>query len=217
MYRPPAFTLDDRQVLVPLLRRAAFGHLVTASADHGLESTSVPFVIDDAATLLRAHLSRANDHWRRLDGVDALMIVPGVDAYVSPRWYPSKASDPRVVPTWNYELVHLRGTVRIVDAVATHDIVRTLTDLHEVATGGSGERPWAVTDAPDEFIERQLRAIVGIELTVEAIEAKRKLSQNRADGDRRGVTDALVASDDLRAVAAGRAMTTLDEPSAERP
>ncbi len=220
MYRPPAFRVDDVALVADLLRRAAFGHLVSTDPEGRLGSSSIPFVVDDQITRVRAHLARANPHWRHLDGADVLLIVPGVDTYISPRWYPSKADDPRVVPTWNYELVHLRGTVRVVDdPAATLEIVRALTDDHEARSTALGERPWAVSDAPDEFVARQLRAIVGIEIAVDEVEATRKLSQNRSDLDRGGVVDALTggpggasAERPERATATGRVMADLDDP-----
>lgn len=191
MYLPPAFAIAEPAQVLERLRSVAFGHLVTA-IDGAPQATAVPFVVDDEVTTVRAHLAKANRHARALDGAEALLIVAGPDAYVSPRWYPSKADDPRVVPTWNYELIHVRGTVRLVDPAKTRSIVEALTDHHEAATSSTAGGPaWAVDDAPPDFIERQLRAIVGIELTVEQIDAKHKLSQNRSEPDRLGVLDAL--------------------------
>lgn len=217
MYQPPAFVVEDRSIVLDLLRRRAFGHLVTAGPETGpgVEATAVPFVVDDELTTLRAHVARANRHWRSIGtGIEALLIVPGVDAYVSPRWYPSKADDPKVVPTWNYEVVHLRGPIRVVDdAEGKLDIVRALTDHNEAATVEPGGTAWAVSDAPDDFITRQLRAIVGLALTIESIEATGKLSQNRAEPDRLGVIAGLAGSTDPTARATGERMAT--PPSAE--
>ncbi len=212
MYQPPAFLVDDPTTILGSLRRAGFGHLVTVGDDAVPEASALPFLVDDEVTTVRAHLARANRHWRSIDGAGALLIVPGVDAYVSPRWYPSKATDPKVVPTWNYELVHLRGTVRVVDdGQGKLDIVRTLTDHHEALTGAGpgpagGGPAWAVSDAPDDFVERQLRAIVGIELSVESVEANWKLSQNRPEADRVGVRDALTAGPEARSRETGALM-----------
>lgn len=165
-------------------------------------------------TTVRAHLARANDHWRSLDGAAALLIVPLSDAYVSPSWYPSKADDARLVPTWNYEIVHAHGTVDIRDdATFVEQVVRELTERHEAQRVAATPTPpaWSVDDAPADFIERQLRAIVGIELTVTHVEAKRKPSQNRNDADRRGVADGLGASPDTRARRVGEAMGPPDQ------
>ena len=214
MYRPQAFAIDDHAEVLELLRAAAFGHFVTTDPDRDLQATALPFVVDDQLTTVRAHVARANPHWRHADGADALLIVAGVDAYVSPRWYPTKATDPRVVPTWNYELVHLRGTVRVVDdREAKRAIVEALTDHHESRTQSpeAGPEPWTVADAPDDFVDRMLRALVGLEIAVSDVEAKRKLSQNRPDADRRSVADALTASADHGAAATGQQMAGLDD------
>jgi len=160
-------------------------------------------------TAMRAHFARANPHWRRLDGAGALMIVPVVDAYLSPSWYPSKHEDPRVVPTWNYEVVHLHATVHVRDDPAfVESVVRALTDLHETSRVRDAPTPavWSVDDAPAEFIARQLRAIVGVELTIDRVEAKRKLSQNRSEEDRAGVVAGLRSSGGPRRVAVADAM-----------
>jgi transcriptional regulator len=117
------------------------------------------------------------------------------DGYVSPSWYPSKAEHGKVVPTWNYELVHVHGTVRVHDDPAwVRLLVTDLTDRHESARYAPPDG-WQVTDAPPDFIDAQLRAIVGVEVEISSIEAKRKLSQNRPDGDRTGVETALATSD----------------------
>ncbi len=162
----------------------------------GLAATALPFLIDDELTLLRAHFARGNPHWRTIDGADGMMIVPSADAYVSPRWYPSKADDGKVVPTWNYELVHLHGTIEIHDDAAwKRQVVEDLTVHNErrASAAGPGEA-WAVDDAPAAFIEQQLKAIVGVELHIARIDAKRKLSQNKSESDRAGAADGLARS-----------------------
>ncbi len=140
---------------------------------------------------LLGHLAIANDQWKTaLPGAQALAIVRGPQAYISPAWYESKARHGRVVPTWNYEAVHLTGTVTFhQDPEWLRAFVTRLTRLHE----GGREQPWAVTDAPPEYIDGQLRAIVGVELTIAAVEAKQKLSQNRSELDREGVVAGLRA------------------------
>ena len=138
---------------------------------------------------LLGHIAIANDQWKTaLPGAQALAIVRGPQAYISPSWYESKARHGRVVPTWNYEAVHLTGTIGFhTDPEWLRAFVTRLTRLHE----GGREHPWAVTDAPPDYIDGQLRAIVGVELTITAIEAKQKLSQNRSDLDRAGVVTGL--------------------------
>lgn len=196
MYVPSHFSLEDQAEIRGFLRSTVFGHLVTTD-ESGLASTALPFIIDDDLTHVRAHFAKANPHWRTIDGVDSLFIVPGVDAYISPRWYPSKGEHGKVVPTWNYELVHLRGTIEIHDdPVWTRGLVEELTDRNERRLSASdGDVPWTVGDAPEDFIDGQLKAIVGVQLNITSIEAKQKLSQNRNDADRLGARQGLATSE----------------------
>jgi transcriptional regulator len=217
VYLPRAFANNDRGQILDQLRRVAFGHLVTYGAltnnaeptdEPALASTALPFVVDDGLTSVRAHLARANRHWQMLDADPgpALLIVPGLDAYVSPRWYPSKAEHGKVVPTWNYEVIHLHGTIQVHDDPEwTRQMVSDLTDQNERQLSSDDGKPaWEVSDAPADFVDGQLRAIVGIQLTIERVEAKQKLSQNRDAVDRVGAIEGLAASnrDDNRRVAA---------------
>ncbi|MGI9594839.1 MAG: FMN-binding negative transcriptional regulator [Acidimicrobiales bacterium] len=208
MYVPAAFAVEDRAEILESLRSNGFGHLVTAGATapdesvSGLTSTALPFVVDDDLAVLRAHFARANRHWKSIDGGPALLIVPIVDAYVSPRWYPTKQERGEVVPTWNYELIQIHGTIEVCDdRQSVLAIVRALTEHQEQrsiapdrADGNQADRPWQVEDAPDDFIAKQLKAIVGVRLVIDRIEAKRKLSQNRSDSDRLGTVAGLGAS-----------------------
>lgn len=181
MYLPRAFVEDDVPTLVSIARTAGFGHLTLASSD-GLVSTPIPFVIADDGSWVRGHLARPNSMWRAAP-CRALLIVPVSDAYVSPSWYPSKAEHGRAVPTWNYEVVHLHGELVAHDDamwVAAH--VRQLSDTNEAGF----EDPWSVDDAPRDYIEQMLRGIVGLELSVDRLEGKRKLGQNRSEADRAG-------------------------------
>jgi len=140
---------------------------------------------------LLGHIAVANPQWKTAaPDAEALAIVYGPQAYISPAWYEAKARHGRVVPTWNYETVHLSGTVAFhQDPEWLRAFVTRLTLLHE----GGREHPWAVTDAPPDYIDGQLRAIVGVELTITSIEAKQKLSQNRSELDREGVVTGLRA------------------------
>jgi transcriptional regulator len=197
MYVPAHFAPDDDAVH-DLLSRHDAADLVTAGAD-GLEATMLPFVYDRERRILQGHFARNNDHWRRVDGREALVIVRGSDSYVTPSWYPSKAEHGRVVPTWNYVVAHVHGTVTIHDDTAwVGDLVRRLTDLHE----GRRPSPWSVDDAPAKFVAGQLRAIVGIEVAITRIEAKFKLSQNRPPADVDGVVAGLRADGDERSAKA---------------
>jgi transcriptional regulator len=186
MYVPTHFAPDDEAVHELLAHNGA-ADIVTAGPD-GLEATMLPFVYDRERGALLGHFARNNDHWRHIDGREALVIVRGPDAYITPTWYAAKAEHGRVVPTWNYEVAHVHGTVTIHDDTAwLADLVRRLTDHHE----RQRPAPWSVDDAPQKYFEGQLRAIVGVEVTIGRIEAKFKLSQNRPDADIDGVVAGL--------------------------
>ncbi len=184
----PGFNQMAADDVLPMLRSVRFGHLVT-SVD-GLASTPLPFLVDDDVSIVRAHFARANDHWRSIDGADALLVVPGHDGYISPQWYPSKLEHAKVVPTWNYGVIHIHGRIEVRDdAEWKLSVVSDLTDENEPDV--SGGTPWEVNDAPDDFISKQLRAIVGVQLNVGRVEAKQKWSQNRNDADRIGAANGL--------------------------
>jgi transcriptional regulator len=216
MYTPAAFALSDRGEVFDVLRRVGFGHLVTHTAGRSpaLSSTALPFVVDAGLTSLRAHFARGNPHWRTIDGVEGLMILPSSDAYVSPRWYPSKLDDGKVVPTWNYELVHVHGTIEIHDGADwKRRVVVDLTERNERRASASGPgATWSVDDAPGEFIDQQLKAIVGVELHVSGVEAKRKLSQNKPPLDRDGAADGLARSTSARDREVASLMHAISDP-----
>lgn len=182
MYVPRHFSVDDPADVDSFLAAHPAAQLVTVGPDGAPDATLLPYVLDGDRLL--AHLARANEHWRRIeDGAPALVVVSGADAYVSPGWYATKREHGRVVPTWNYSAVHLRGTVRVHDdADWVLDVVTRLTDLHE----SGRDEPWAVTDAPEKYVRANLKAIIGVEVRVEHVEAKAKLSQNRSLDDRLG-------------------------------
>jgi transcriptional regulator len=202
MYRQGVFAVDDIAEMVELARSVGVGHLVVAGAD-GMTSSPVPFVIDDGATSIRAHLARPNPIWR-VAPCEALMIVPVTDTYVSPAWYPSKAEHGKVVPTWNYEVVHAHGRLVAHDDAAW--VARQVRDLTEANEHGRPQ-PWGVDDAPADFIESMQRGIVGIELLIDRVEATRKLSQNRSEADRAGVVAGLADSPRRGAADVRQAMT----------
>jgi transcriptional regulator len=183
MYVPSHFSAPP-SLLSSLLDAGALATLVTAGAD-GLQATPLPLLLVDGA--LQGHVARNNPQWHS-DGADALVIVNGPDAYVTPNWYESTRSHGRVVPTWNYQVVHVYGRLVAHDSVAwTADLVRRLTARHEVGF----DPEWSVDDAPPAFIEGQLRAIVGVEVLISRVEAKSKLSQNRTVEDATGVVEGL--------------------------
>lgn len=182
MYRPRHFAIDDDDALDAVEAFGAAAHLVTAGAG-GLDATVLPLLLDRERGVLDGHLARPNPQWR--DGpTDALAIFPMGDTYVSPSWYPSKASDPRVVPTWNYEVVHVHGRLTVHEDPAWLDpFLRRLTARHD--------HTWTVDDAPADHIAKLLEGIVGVSLAITRVEGKAKLSQNRSDEDRAGVARAL--------------------------
>ena len=200
VFMPRHFAETDRRAAAELARSVGFGHLTVTGAD-GLISTPVPFLIDDDATAVRAHLARPNPVLAAAPA-DALLVVPVSDAYVSPNWYPSKAEHGKVVPTWNYEVVHLHGRLVTHDPAWTLQLVRDLTDHHEAGM----PMPWSVDDAPETYVEGLLKAIVGISLDVTRVEAKRKLSQNKPPGDLDGAIAGLRSEDRHGARAVADAM-----------
>ena len=194
MYTPPAFRQDDPAWAHQFIRAARLCTLVTATPD-GLAATPLPLILDapegGEATLL-GHLSRANDQWKRPPVGEALAIFTGPDAYVTPSWYPSKQEAGKVVPTWNYQAVHVYGEATFFDDPdALRAAVTRLTDLHEAERAEAGTETWRVSDAPEPFVAAQLRGIVGVRLRITRIDAKSKMSQNRSAEDRAGVVAGL--------------------------
>jgi transcriptional regulator len=206
LYQPPAFREERPEVLRGLIRSARLGMLVSNGPDGVPDVTHLPLLLveEAGAELLIGHVARGNPHWRRLaEAGRALAVFTGVEAYVSPNWYASKAEHGKVVPTWNYEAVHAEGPVEVVDdAERLHAFVSRLTEAREAAQ----PRPWSVADAPAPFVAGQLRGIVGVSLRVERLVGKRKLSQNRPPADRDGAIAGLGASEDARDRDAAAAM-----------
>ncbi|WP_285240887.1 FMN-binding negative transcriptional regulator [Pseudarthrobacter sp. MEB009] len=189
MYTPAHFAAHPAAIQ-ELLTVPSAANLVTMT-DQGLLATLLPFVFDPEAGelgALQSHVARNNPQWSTPATGEALAIIQGPDAYISPGWYPSKAEHGRVVPTWNYSTAHIYGRLVIHDNpdwLARH--VRRLSDLNESGRA----KPWSVDEAPEKFIAGQLRAIVGLELVITRIEAKEKLSQNRSADDAAGVVAGL--------------------------
>jgi transcriptional regulator len=196
VYLPAHFEERRTEALHGLIRDHPLGTLVTLGID-GITANHVPFEIDpDPAPFgtLRAHVARANPLWREHPGnADALVVFQGPAAYVSPSWYPSKRETGKVVPTYNYVVVHARGRLRFIDDPRwLRGLVERLTDRHEARR----EHPWKVSDAPEAFLESQLSAIVGIEMVPGSLIGKWKVSQNRPLADREGVVRGLEGSAD---------------------
>ncbi|MEI9429844.1 FMN-binding negative transcriptional regulator [Mesorhizobium sp. Cs1299R1N3] len=194
MYTPPAFRDDDKDSLMATIRAARLANLVTATADGPL-ATPLPLFLDETEGehgVIHGHLARANPQWRVPAIGDGLAIFMGPDAYVTPAWYATKQETGKVVPTWNYAAVHAYGPVEFFDdADRLLEVVTRLTNLHE----GARAAPWAVSDAPPDFIQSQLRGIVGLRMPVVRLEGKRKMSQNRNAADRAGVATGLATSE----------------------
>ena len=213
MYVPAHFKPDDDDVR-ELLRNLGAADLIT-STDEGLLATMLPLIwIEPAAGVdgwgaFHGHVARNNRQWKVPPVGEAMAIVRGPDAYISPGWYATKREHGRVVPTWNYITVHAHGRLTIHDDPAWVEVnVRALSDRHEA----SRDRPWSVDDAPGPYVDGQLKAIVGVELVIDRVESKWKLSQNRSDEDIAGTIEGLEATGGTDVASAmrwlGRAGTT---------
>jgi transcriptional regulator len=188
MYRPDLFRVDDLPRLHALMRARPFAALISAGAD-GLFATHLPTVLKDDGPFgtIECHVARANPHWKTL-GDEVLMIFQGPEGYVTPNWYPSKAEHGKVVPTWNYAVVHAYGRPEAIEDTAwLRRHVGELTAQQEAGVA----KPWAVSDAPESFVAGMARAIVGIRLPIARLEGKWKMSQNRELADREGVVEGL--------------------------
>jgi transcriptional regulator len=197
MYLPTSNAETRPEVIFDFIDAHPLGALVTSAPSGELFASHLPWLIDRTRGehgVLRAHLARANPHHRLPRGSDsgeALVIFPGPDAYITPTWYPAKAEHGRVVPTWNYVAVHVYGTLEFIDdPVIKRELVTSLTTRHETPRPDT----WHVNDAPEDYLEQQLKAIVGVELTVTRVEGKWKMSQNRAGADIDGVVRGLGGS-----------------------
>ena len=197
---PRPFAVDEPAEAASMLRSAAFGHLIVANGDE-FEASPLPFLVDDDLTTLRMHVARPNPIWR-LAPRSAFLAVTVSDAYISPSWYPSKAEHGKVVPTWNYEVAYVHGRLVAQDTTWTMQLVRDLTDAHEIGR----VEPWAVDDAPADYIQKLSAGIVGLSLEVTRVEAKRKLSQNKSEADVGGAIEELRARDSERDRTVGEAM-----------
>lgn len=196
MYVPAHFKPDDVEVLA-LLGSGRAANLITATAG-GLMATMLPLAYDGPEAradlgrwgALVGHVARNNPHWRTPAIGDAMVILAGPDAYISPAWYATKREHGRVVPTWNYITAHAYGRLVIHDDPGWVEAnVRRLTGLHE----GTRAEPWSVDDAPEAYLAGQLKAIVGVEVIIDRVEGKWKLSQNRSAADMVGAIEGLEA------------------------
>ena len=201
MYEVAAFSEVRVDVMHALVRAHPLATVVTC-AGGALDANHLPLLIDPEPAphgTLRGHVARANPLWRQMHaGAEVLAIFQGPQRYVTPSWYPSKRATGKVVPTWNYAVVHARGPLLVRDDRAwLRDLVSRLTRQQEAGL----PQPWGIADAPADYIEQMLGAIVGIEIPVTRLQGKWKVSQNRPQTDRIGVIDGLVACGDAQALA----------------
>lgn len=191
LYNPPHFRAEDADALKAFIAAHPFASLMTLGEGE-IDVSFLPLLHEGGKLI--GHLARGNPQWRRFKAeVPALVLFRAADAYISPNYYPSKKSDPRVVPTWNYSVVQVVGRLSIFeDRDRLLSLVTRLTDRHEGGRPGA----WAVSDAPSDYIDRMLKGIVGVEIAIERLEGKAKLSQNRTAEDIQGVIAKLSASDD---------------------
>ncbi len=180
MYTPKYFEETRAEALGGLIRAYPFA-TVAANTAIGLVANHLPFELVEG--VLRSHVARGNE-LTQMDGADVLLIFHGPDGYISPNWYPTTHETGREVPTWNYAVVHVHGRLRVIDDAAwLRGLLQTLTEHHEA----DQRQPWKMTDAPEDHIEKSLHAIVGLEVAIERIEGKFKLSQNHPARNRAGV------------------------------
>ena len=202
MYVPKPFEENREDVLHALIRAHPLGALVTAGADGGLDANHIPFLLKTGAagTVLHAHVARANPVWRTLESQPRVLVIfQGMEAFITPSWYETKKETGKMVPTWNYAVVHAHGSVRLHPEAEW--LRRHVGELTHSQEAGRAE-PWKVEDAPVEFIDKLVGAIVGLEIAVERLAGKWKLSQNQVARDREGVVVGLAGEDrdDARAM-----------------
>lgn len=193
MYVPPHFQESRPEVIDEIIASNPLGTLAYSTSG-GLDAMHVPFVhcrSDGGDGVLLAHVARKNPIWNEVaDGSEVLVIFHGRDAYVSPNWYPSKHETHRMVPTWNYQVVHVKGTIHFThDAKALRSMVALLT--HQQETAAAEPKPWKMGDSEKDYIDQLLAAIVGVEIRITSISAASKLSQNRDERDKAGVVSEL--------------------------
>ena len=210
MYTPPQFREERPEVLLQALRDIQFAALITAT-EEGYQASHIPMVVkmEGDAIVFEGHVARPNTHWKLLDRPrSSLAIFQGPQAYVSPSWYETKRQHGKVVPTWNYIAVHAHGEL---EAIEDREwLLNHLSDLTQ-ANENQRENPWAVSDAPADYIGNLARAIVGLRFAVERLEGSWKLIQHRSEGDRTGTIAGLAASARPGDQAVAAAMAALEE------
>ena len=190
MYTPSHFEEFRRSALYSLMRAHPLAALVMQTS-RGISADHIPLLVvesGEASDMLQGHVARANPIWQEVaDGSSVLAIFQGANEYISPKWYPSKQQHGKVVPTWNYLVVHVRGQIQWCEEPGwLRKHLEATTETHE-----RSDQPWHVSDAPSDFVERMLSKIVGFEISMSELKGKWKLSQNRSEEDRQGVVAGL--------------------------
>lgn len=187
MYLPKHFAENEPATLHRFMREFPLATVIVQSPD-GLLANHLPLLLDSASTTLRGHVARANPLWQLPAESDVLAIFHGPQAYITPDWYPGKAEHGKAVPTWNYVVVHAHGRLRVIDdRVWLHELVSAQTASQESGRA----HPWKVTDAPAAYIDTMLGAVVGIEIVIERLVGKSKISQNQTPANAQGVANGL--------------------------
>jgi transcriptional regulator len=191
MYLPKHFAEPRVEVMHELMRAHPLATLVTVTSN-GLDANHIPLQLVADATpfgTLQGHVARANPLWQTFDkDVEVLVIFQGPDAYISPSWYATKKETGKAVPTWNYAVVHAHGMLRTIDdATWLRTQIEALTTRNEAAL----PHPWALTDAPDDYVEKMIAAVVGIEIEITRLSGKWKVSQNQPMENQAGILEAL--------------------------
>ena len=191
MHIPHKFKQDEENQLIAIMREYPFATLVTHS-ESGIEATHLPVIFNraDGKNIIQAHIAKANKIWKSVkEGSEILLIFNGPNCYISPNYYPTKKESGKAVPTWNYVVVHVKGTISFIhDEKWIYNMIDSLTKEHE----SKQDIPWSISDAPDTFINKMLPAIVGIELNINSIEGQWKLSQNQPEVNKFGVIQGLL-------------------------
>jgi len=214
MYNPTHFEETRLQELHEFMRRHSFATIVVQASGR-LDANHVPLLLDPGHGpfgRLRGHIARANSMWRDIaDGAEVLVLFHGPNSYISPNYYPSKQEHGKVVPTWNYAVVHARGRIAwLHDQQWLGLLVRELTERHEAGQA----RPWRVSDAPEDYLKQMIGGIVGLEIAIDELQGKMKLSQNRSETDRAGVRRGLSARADANSTGMVDLMSRKDNGTA---
>jgi transcriptional regulator len=191
VYTPKHFDINDQEELLAFVKAFPFATLVSNGED-GLNAEHIPMLVHvdaENSVVLQAHIAKVNKLWQNVENqADVLVIFQGENAYITPNWYPSKKVDGKAVPTWNYRAVHIKGSIQFIhEAEWKLSLLDRLTNFHEQ----NQPAPWAISDAPSDYIAQRLKSIVGVEITVIDIQGKFKLSQNQSTENKNGVHEGL--------------------------